>query len=111
MHELEKHTTIGFVEQLHREHDIKKILETWWVKDKRLFGKNDGVYTMVSLRDPYIYAIELICKLYVEQNYVHFKDAWVPLSYIIITIGSVFSQVSILSHYLNRSIERAQKSI
>jgi hypothetical protein len=54
--------------------------------------------------------MSLICKIYGEKHYVHFKDDWVPLVYIIITIGSVFNWSAILSHSLNREIKKVQEA-
>jgi hypothetical protein len=57
-----------------------------------------------------VYTMALIARLYGEQNCTHFKDAWLPLAYTIVTIGHVFNWETILSHSLNRMIERAQKA-
>jgi len=75
-----------FVEKFHQDNAIKKISASWWVGDKKLFGKNDGIYTMINLRYPYIYDMALMCKLYGDPSCIHFKDAWVLLVHTIITI-------------------------
>jgi hypothetical protein len=61
------------------------------------------------MRDPYIYTTYLIAILYGEKNYTHFKDAWLPLVYKIVTTGSFFNWETILSHSLNRMIERHKR--
>jgi hypothetical protein len=68
LHELEKYMITSFMEKFHQDYDIKKFLTSWWVEDKRFFGKTDGIYTIINLRDPYmIYlchrAMVLMCRL------------------------------------------------
>jgi hypothetical protein len=72
------------------------------VEENRFFTKSDGVYTMTNLRDPYIYAMDLMCKLYGEANCIHFKDAWIPIVHIVITSSVVFNWVAILSHAMKK---------
>jgi len=86
LHELEKYMINDFMEKFHQSHDIRKILTSWWVEDKSFFGKSNGICTMLKLRDPYIYAIALMCKLYIDHNCIHFKDAWVLIVHIVIMI-------------------------
>jgi hypothetical protein len=74
----------SFVERFHQDNDVKKILAGWWVEDKIFYPKSDGLYTMTTLRDPYIYVFDLTCILYGEANYIHFRDAWVPVVHTII---------------------------
>jgi hypothetical protein len=75
----------GFMEKLHQGHDIKKILTNWWVEDIRFFGKTDRIYMMINLKNYNSYAMPLMCRLYGEQNNIHFKHAWVPIVHIVIT--------------------------
>jgi hypothetical protein len=103
--------TTRFVEKFKQDHDVKNILACWWVEDKIFFSKNDGLYIMKNLRDPYIYAMDLMCRLYGEEKYIHFKDAWVPFFYILITNGFVFNWAAILSHVMKSFIERDKKPI
>jgi hypothetical protein len=49
-----------FVEKFLQDKDIKKIFTSWWVEDKIFFGKIDGIYTTINLRDPYIYVTTLM---------------------------------------------------
>jgi hypothetical protein len=37
LHELDKHVITRFAKQFHKERDIRKILISWWVEDKRFF--------------------------------------------------------------------------
>jgi hypothetical protein len=76
---------------LNEEHDTKNILYSWWVEDTRLFGKSDGIYSISNLRDPYVYTMALVTMLYGDKYCAHFKDAWLPLTYIVVTIGRVFN--------------------
>jgi hypothetical protein len=64
---------------------------------------------MTNLRDPYIYAMELLCKLCGESNYIHFKYARLPIVHIVIEIGVVFNWEIILSYAMKRDIERENK--
>jgi len=68
--------------------------------------KTNGVYATTDLRDPYIYTMSLIAMLYRENKCTHFKDAWFPLAYTVVTIGGFTKWVTILSHSLNRMIEK-----
>jgi enoyl-CoA hydratase/carnithine racemase len=82
---------IGFVEQFHQGNDIKEILEIWWVENKRFFAKSDGLYRMTNLRDPYIYAVDLMCILYGESICIHFKYAWVSVEHVVTTTSEIFN--------------------
>ena len=64
---------------------------------------------MTNLRDPYIYAMDLMCELCGEDNYIHFKYAWLPIVHIVIAIGGVFNWAIILSRAMKRYIERENK--
>lgn len=66
-----------WVEQFHKKQDVKKILVGWWIEGKTFLKKNDDVYAITKLRDPYSYVMAMMCKLYGEPNFLHFKDAWV----------------------------------
>jgi hypothetical protein len=55
--------------------------------------------------------MDLMCRLYGEEKYIHFKDAWVPFFYILITNGFVFNWAAILSHVMKSFIERDKKPI
>jgi hypothetical protein len=68
-HQLEKYLIICFVEKFHWENDIKNILVGWWVEDNIFLAKNDGAYTMTNLRDSYMYAKDLMCRLYGESKH------------------------------------------
>jgi len=107
--QLEKCMIIGFVEKFHQENDIKKILERWWVENNRFFAKSDGVYRMTNLRDPYIYAVDLMCILYGEAIFIHFKYAWVSIEHVVTTTSEIFNWAAILSHTFKRSVEKVKK--
>jgi hypothetical protein len=47
---------------------ISMILARKWVEDKLFFTKNYGVYMITNLRGAYIYAMDLMCRLYDEPN-------------------------------------------
>ena len=101
----------SFVEQFHYLHDIKKILMSWWLDDKRFFVKNDGVYAMTNSRYPYKYVVALVGRLHGVPNCVYFKEAWVPMVYIIV-IGGIhnrkwFNWAAIFSYALKRPMEKA----
>jgi hypothetical protein len=82
----EKYMITRFMEKFHQDHDVRKILACWWVEDKIFFAKNDGLYTMTNLRNPYIYVTTLMCRLYGNQ--------------IIPTLRMLGSQLPIMSKWL-----------
>jgi hypothetical protein len=100
---------IGWVEQFQKNHDAKKILTSWWIEGKRYFSKSDGIYVVTNVRDPYIYAMSMMYILYGEPNYIHFKDAWVPVVHIVVSRCFVFNWVTILSQSMHKALEKAKQ--
>jgi hypothetical protein len=40
-------------------------------------------YGIVNLREPYIYLMALIYRLYGDKDFSKFSEAWIPLEYIV----------------------------
>jgi hypothetical protein len=45
--------------------------------------RNYNWYKTVNPREPYIYLMALICRLYEEKDSFKFSEAWIPLAYIV----------------------------
>jgi len=63
---------------------------------------------MTKLREPYIYLMDLICRLYGEKDYSRFLEAWMPLAYTMAISRSSFKWGAIISKKLSIYIQQAQ---
>jgi hypothetical protein len=62
----------------------------------------------MNLREPYIYLMALIFRLYGVKDCAKFLEAWMPLAYIVSIYGSIFNWGGNISKKLNTSILQAQ---
>jgi hypothetical protein len=75
------------VKKFHDENYLKEIMSSWLIEEKMLFHKTYGIYNTLNLREPYIYVIAFMCRLYVQEDCIHFKDEWIPIVYGVVTKG------------------------
>jgi hypothetical protein len=56
---------------------------------------------MFNLREPYIYLMDLIYRLYGEKDYSKFLEAWMPLAYTVAIFERSFNWGVIISKQSN----------
>jgi hypothetical protein len=61
---LTKYFVIAFYEQ----YDTNKILSSWWKEDMKFAKRSSGRYAISNLREPYMYVMILLCRLYGEKT-------------------------------------------
>jgi hypothetical protein len=83
-------------------------MASWWKEDKIFTNWSNGSYGMVNLRDPYIYLMALICRLYGEKDCSNFSEAWMPLAYTMVISRSSFNWGAIISKKLRICVHQAQ---
>jgi len=52
----------------YEKHNTNKVMASWWREDKNFTNRTSGWYPMTNLREPYIYLMALICRLYGEKD-------------------------------------------
>jgi hypothetical protein len=77
-------------------HDTSRLLASWWKEDKKFTNRRNGWYNTVNLREPYMYLMALICRLYGEKDCSKFSEAWMPLAY---TMAISEEQFQLGSHH------------
>jgi hypothetical protein len=63
---------------------------------------------MIKLREPYIYLMALIYRLYGEKDCCKLSEAWMPLAYIMVIFGRSFNWGAIISKQLSIYVQQAQ---
>jgi len=66
-------------------------MASWWKEDKKFTNRSNGWYGTVNLREPSIYIVDLIYRLYGEKDCSKFSEAWIPLAYTVAISGSSFN--------------------
>jgi hypothetical protein len=77
----EERLNTDFVVKFYEFHDTSRLMASWWKEDKNFTNRSNGWYGTVNLREPYIYLMALICRLYGEKDCSKFSEAWMPLAY------------------------------
>jgi hypothetical protein len=83
-------------------------MASWWREDKKYTNQSTDWYQTTNLREPYIYLMALICRLYGEKDCSIFSEAWMPLAYTVAISGSGFNWGAIISKQLSICIQQAQ---
>jgi hypothetical protein len=83
-------------------------MASWWREDKKYTNHSTSWYQTTNLREPYIYLMALICRLYGEKDCSRFSEAWMPLAYTVAISGSGFNWGAIISKKLSICIQQAQ---
>jgi hypothetical protein len=89
-------------------HDINRLLALWWKEDKKFTIIRNDWYNTVNLREPYMYLMSLICRLYGEKYCSKFLEAWMPLEYTMAISRSSFNWGDIISKHLVTDILQAR---
>jgi hypothetical protein len=85
-----------------------RLLASWWKEDKKFTNRSTGWYNTVNLREPYMYLMALICRLYGEKDCSKFSEAWMPLAYTVAISRSSFNWGAIISKKLSINLSQAQ---
>jgi hypothetical protein len=80
-------------------------MASWWKEDKKFTNRSNSWYGMVNLRDPYIYLMALIYRLYGEKDCSKFLEEWMPLEYTMAISGRNFNWGVIISKQLSICVE------
>jgi hypothetical protein len=104
----EERLNTDFVVKFYECHDTSRVMASWWREDKKYTNRSTGWYGMTNLREPYIYLMALICRLYGEKDCSRFSEAWMPLAYTVAISGSGFNWGVIISKQLSICIQQAQ---
>jgi hypothetical protein len=97
LRELDEGLNKDFVVKFYQKHDTRKIMGSWWKKDKKLTNRNSGWYPTANLRQPYIYLMALLCRLHGEKDFSRFSESWMPLAYTVAISGTNFNWGAIMS--------------
>ena len=89
-------------------HDTSQLMISWWKEDKKFTNQSNGWYGTTNLREPYIYLMALIYRLYGEKDCSKFSKAWITLEYIVAISGSSFNWGAIISKKLSTCVVQAQ---
>jgi hypothetical protein len=76
-------------------------MASWWREDNKFTNQRNGWYKKINLREPYIYLMALICRLYEEKDCSKFSEAWIPLEYTISIVSCSFNWGVIISKKLS----------
>jgi hypothetical protein len=93
----EERLNIDFIVKFYEHHDTSRVMASWWREDKKYTNWSTGWYQTTNLREPYIYLMALICRLYGEKDCSRFSEAWMPLAYTVAISGSGFNWGAIIS--------------
>jgi hypothetical protein len=92
---------IDFMVKFYEYHDTIRILASWWKEDKKFTNKTIGWYNTVNIREPYMYLMALIYRLYGEKDCSKFSEAWMPLAYTVAIFEDSFNWGAIISKKLS----------
>jgi hypothetical protein len=104
----EEWLNMDFVVKLYEFHDTSQLMASWWKEDKKFTNWSNGWYGTINLREPYIYLMDLIYRLYGEKDCSKFSEAWMPLAYTVAIVGSSFNWGAIISKQLRIYVQQAQ---
>jgi hypothetical protein len=104
----EEQLNIYFMVKIYECHDTSRVIASWWREDKKYTNRSIGWYGTTNLREPYIYLMALICRLYGEKECSIFLEAWMPLAYTVVISGSTFNLGDIISKQLIICIQKSQ---
>jgi hypothetical protein len=99
---------MDFVVKFYEFHDTSRLMASWWKEDKKFTNRSNGWYETTNLREPYIYLMALIFRLYGERDCAKFLEAWMPLAYTVAISRSSFNWGEIISKQLSTNILQAQ---
>ena len=71
-----------------------KIIKQWWIE------KENQIHPIQYFKQSFHLLVAIICKLYGEESYTHFKLEWTPLADHVAKTSQVFNWAHILSFNL-----------
>jgi len=77
--DLEEQLNTDFMVKFYEFHDIGRLMASWWKEDKKQ-NQSNVWYRTTNIREPYIYLMALICRLYEEKDFTKYSEAWMPLA-------------------------------
>jgi hypothetical protein len=96
--------SIDFVSSFYASHDTSKIMASWWREDKKFTNHIVGWYPTTNLKEPYIYLMDLLCRLRGEKDCSRFSEAWMPLAFTVAILVIGFNWGAIISKQLSTCI-------
>jgi hypothetical protein len=60
LRDLEERLNKDYVVKFYEFHDVSRLLASWWKEDKKFKNRRNVWYSMVNLKDPYMYLMALI---------------------------------------------------
>jgi hypothetical protein len=90
LRDLKEKLNIQFVVKFYEFHDTSWLMASWWKEEFFFTNESSGWFGTNNLREPYIYLMNLICRLYGEKDFSKFLEAWIPLAYIVAISGRNF---------------------
>ena len=94
--DLDESLTKDFLIAFYEQYDTTKILENWWKEDTKFVKISTSKYAISSLREPYMYAMILMCRLYGERDCSQFEEAFLHLAYYVVMWGKSFNWGGVL---------------
>jgi hypothetical protein len=91
--------------KLYEFHDTSWLMASWWKEENKFTNHINGWYGTINLRDPYIYLMVLIFRLYGEKDCSKFLEEWMPLAYTLVIIGRSFTWGAIISKQLRICVQ------
>ena len=104
----EERLNTNFVVKFYEFHDTSRLMASWWKEDTKFKNWRNDWYGTMNLREPYVYLMALICRLYGEKNCVKFSEACMPLAYTMVILESSFNWGEIISNQLRTNVLHAQ---
>jgi hypothetical protein len=95
----------NFVVKFYKCQDTRRVMASWWMEDNKYTNRNTGWYETTNLKDPYIYLMDLIHRLYGEKDCSRFSVAWMPLAYTVAISGSSLKWGEIISKQLSICVQ------
>jgi hypothetical protein len=96
------------VVNFYEHHDTNRVMDSWLREDNKYTKWSTDWYSMTNLREPYIYLMALICRLYGEKDCSRFLEVWMPLAYKVEISGRIFNWGAIISKKLSIFVQQAQ---
>jgi hypothetical protein len=73
--DLEERLNTDFMVKFYELYDTNLLMASWWREDNKFTNQRNGWYRTINLREPYIYLMALIYRLYGEKDFSKFLEA------------------------------------
>ena len=88
---MEERLNTEFVVKFYEFHDTSRLMASWWKEDKKFTNRINDWYGTTNIREPYIYLMALIYRLYGERDCAKLSKSWMHLAYTLEISGSIFN--------------------